>query len=493
MKLASLKAIGTVSALTLATNVLGFGREVLMARAYGATETADAFVTAYSIIAACFLIFTAATVQSAFMPRYQERQARNPIHAAWLFQNTFLYLFLICAAISAALMLFSGSIVAVVVPGFPPGKLALTAQLLVWLAPAIVFMATGALLQSISHASNRFLAPAMVPLLSNLIIIACLLALVPHIGVVGLAVGYVLGAMTWWGLSFVVRHEIFFVPFRRLGREEMVGLLLATLPLVWLLVADQLSAVIQKTLVSDMETGSIATLNYAARLSGLPLGVFASAIATVFFPLLSQAHASKDSVAADRNFRDGLAATILVMLPTSMMFLWGADVIVRTVFERGAFDSSASDRTAYALAFYAAGMVPQALIVYLNRVFFAAQNTRTPMMVGLVSVVIHLGANLFLVEQIGYAGIALGTTVYAVVYAVLLLANLDQARLGNAFRAVTSLWRIVMAAGLSFGGLWLFSPDGLGDFVICCIASSVLYVLLLLTLREPLTKRIAKW
>ncbi len=493
MKLVSLKAIGTVAALTLATNLLGFGREVLVARAYGANETADAFVTAYAIVAACFLVFSAATVQSTFMPRYQARQAEDPRHATWLFQNSFVYLFLITAAITAALMYFAEPVASLVVPGFSPGKLALTAQLLVWLAPMIVFIATGALLQSVSHATNRFLAPALVPFLSNLVIIACLLALVPQIGVAGLAVGYLLGAILWWGLSVVVRQEIFSVPFKRLDRQEMVGLLLVTLPLIWLLVADQMSAIFQKTVVSDLETGSIATLNYAARLSGLPLGVFAAAIATVFFPLLTRAHAGRNAASIHAIYRDGLAATILVMLPMSLMFMAGADVIVQTVFERGAFDSSASERTAYALVYYAAGMVPQALIVYLNRVFFAAQNTRTPMTIGLFSVAIHLVANLLFVEQIGYVGIALGTTVYAVVYSVLLLANLHRARLENARSAVMSLWRIALSAGFSYSWLWLFDPGALGSFLILCTASSVIYLIILVILREPLTKHVVKW
>lgn len=493
MKLASLQAIGTVAALTLATNILGFSREVLVARAYGATDTADAFVTAYSIVAACFLVFTGATVQSTFMPRYQARLAESPAKAAWLFQNTFFYLFLITAAIALTLMSFATPVVRLIVPGFNADKLDLTASLLRWLVPVIVFIGPGVLLQSVSHATNRFLAPALVPLLNNVIIITSLIVLVPRIGVAGLAIGYVAGAMLWWSLAALLRHEIFAAPFKRLCREEMLGLLMITLPLIWLLAADQLSAIIQKTLVSDLETGSIATLNYAARLSGLPLGVFAAAIATVYFPLLARAQAKQDTVTARSSYRDGLAATISVMLPISLMFVWGADVIVRTVFERGAFDASASERTAYALLFYAVGIVPQSLIVYLNRVFFAAENTRTPMAAGLVSVVIHLTANIVLVSQIGYVGIALGTTIYAVAYAGLLLANLHKANLENAWAAIISLWRIVLAAALAYGWLWIVSTNQLSEFLLYCSISTLLYAIALVVLREPLTKRLLKW
>lgn len=493
MKLASLQAIGVVAALTLATNILGFGREVLVAQAYGATDTADAFVTAYAIVAACFLVFTGATVQSTFMPAYQARLSESPAHAAWFFQNIFFYVFLITGAISLMLISFAMPVVRLIVPGFDADKLALTVSLLQWLAPLIVFMGTGVLLQSVSHATNRFLAPALVPFLNNVIIIACLIVLVPWIGVAGLAIGYIAGAILWWCLAAFLRHEIFAARPKLLGREEMLGLLMITLPLIWLLVADQLSAVIQKTLVSDLETGSIATLNYAARLSGLPLGVFAAAIATVYFPLLVRAQASQDTVAVLSSFRDGLAATISVMLPICLMFVWGTDVIVRTAFERGAFDAVATERTAYALLLYAAGMVPQALIVYLNRVFFAAKNTRTPMYVGLVSVVIHLAANIVLVAQIGYVGIALGTTVYAVVYAVLLLANLHKANLDNGSAAIISLWRIVLGAVLAYGWLWFVPSDNLSGFLFHGAIATTLYALALAFLREPLIRRLLKW
>ncbi len=209
--------------------------------------------------------------------------------------------------------------------------------------------------------------------------------------------------------------------------------------------------------------------------------------------MLARAQAKQDKAAARASFRDGLAATIGVMLPVSLMFVWGADVIVRTAFERGAFDASASERTAYALVLYAAGMVPQALIVYLNRAFFAVQNTRTPMIVGLVSVVIHLAANVVLVDQIGYAGIALGTTIYGVIYAVLLLANLHKANLENAWAAIISLWRIILGAILAYGWLWIVPANSLSGFLLCCSISTALYVMALVFLREPLTKRLQKW
>lgn len=118
MKATSIRAIGTIAVLTLLTNILGFGREILVARAYGASDTADAFVTAYAIVAACFLIFTASTVQSTFMPRYQNLQQNSQFRATLLFQNSFFYLFLITGTITVVLILFASQLVSIVVPGF---------------------------------------------------------------------------------------------------------------------------------------------------------------------------------------------------------------------------------------------------------------------------------------------------------------------------------------------------------------------------------------
>lgn len=489
MNLTSIRAIGTIAVLTLLTNVLGFGREVLVARAYGTSDTADAFVTAFAIVAACFLVFTASTVQSTFMPRYQEYLKSNPARAALLFQNTFLYLFLITGAIALALTLFAPQWVSFVVPGFSPEKTALTAKLLIWLAPTVVFMSTGVLLQSASHARNRFFPPALMPFMNNVLIIASLLILVPRIGITGLVIGYLLGAAGWWAITWAVRRDIFAARFKPLERNEMVGLLMVTLPLIWLLAADQASALIQKTLVSDLETGSIATLNYAARLSGLPLGIFGAAIATVFFPLLSKAQSTRNKTEIASSFRDGLAATLLIMLPVSIVFIWGADLIVKTVFERGAFDQTATQRTAAALIYYAIGMVPQAFIVYLNRAFFAAKNTRTPMIIGLISVAIHLIANVLLVRSIGYVGIALGTTIYALVYSALLMLNLRRANLEQGVTALSSLWKIALAAGLASIWLWWFPATGLVDFLLKSGGAALLYAGFLLLFKEPLVKR----
>lgn len=489
MKLTSIRGIGTIAVLTLLTNVFGFVREVLVARAYGASDTADAFVTAFAIVAACFLIFTASTVQSTFMPRYQDYLKNDPARSALLFQNSFFYLFVITAAIALVLMLFAPHLVALVAPGFASEKIALTAKLLVWLAPTVIFMSTGVLLQSASHARSRFFVPALIPFANNVLIIASLLVLVPRIGISGLVIGYLLGATGWWAITWSVRRDIFAARFSFMDRNEMVGLFLITAPLVWLLAADQVSALIQKTLLSDLATGSIATLNYAARLSGLPLGVFAAAIATVYFPLLSKAQSGGHKGEITSSFRDGLATTLLVMLPVSIVFIWGAEVIVQTVFERGAFDRSATERTAAALVYYAIGMVPQAFIVYLNRAFFAAKNTRTPMIVGLISVVFHLVANVLLVRAIGAVGIALGTTIYALVYSALLVVNLRRANLEEGFGALASLWKIALAAALASFWLWWVPATGLWDFLLKSGAAAVLYAAGLLLLKEPLIKR----
>jgi len=421
------RSISLVALLTLLTNILGFGREILTARAFGTSAAADAFVTAFTVVAVFFLIFTAGTVQGAFMPRYQSLVLEGfPGKAKWLFLHTlklmgWLLLFLV------ALLFFGAKFwVKLIVPGFTPEKMQMTCHLIQIMAPMVILVGIGSLLQSVLHAYQKFIGPALVPVLNNIVVISVLLLLVPKFGVAGLAGGFTLGSTLW----LVVLLPLIWPNIKNIrtvpDQKQFKTCLVLVGPLLILLLIDQISGLVQKGLVSGLETGAIAALSYAAKLEGLPVGIFAAAVSIVMFPSMVEATAPNKNAELVHKFYSGLELIIVLCLPFTLYLCLSGDLIVRVLFQRGAFNALSTQQTSMALFYYALGLVAQGLIIFINKVYFALSNTKTPMFIGTFSALVHILFCYFAVKYFGYLGIAAGTTVYALCYMVLLICFLKQ-------------------------------------------------------------------
>jgi len=481
-----LLSVGLISGLTLLTNLLGFVREILFARAFGATQESDCFVSAFSIVATCFLILTAGSLQGAFMPRYQEAIVRKkPAVAKGLWRGALGGVLLFSAGISLVVLCCADQIVALVVPGFEPHSRMVTSQVVRWLVPMILACSLGSLFQSILHAHQSFALPALVPVGNNIIIIGVLIVLAPVYGLGAMSGGVVVGALVWFLLvPFVMRY----VPRGEaiVNARELCGLLVAVTPLMALLMVDQIAGLIQKFLVSDLDHGSISVLNYAARLQGLPVGILAGSLAAVMFPSLVEAFAKGDRHLIDGRFKFGVATVSFLLLPSAAFLIGEANLVVRVLLERGSFSSEATTRTAAALQIYSVGLLSQGLIVYLNRVYFAKGDTRTPMIVGMVTAGLHILVCWIAVKLFGYIGIAIGTSLYAFAYSIALLA-----RLGETIKAPISIfadavWRPLLA---SLGMLLVLCLLNFPQSIIgaCCAISisCVSYMMFAFMLRDP--------
>jgi len=486
---AYLKATGLIAGMTLATNLLGFVREILFAREVGTSGEADAYVTAFSIAALCFLVFSAGSLQGAFMPKYQDQLIQGEAgQARGLWRMTLIALVVVLTAVA---LLINGAAevwVGLVAPGFSTEQQSLTATLLRWLAPMIVLVGVGSLLQSVLHAHQRFMLPAIIPFLNNVVIIGFLLVAVPAYGILGLAQGTLLAAGLWLLLFPTMRRLVPTVP-PKVRPKALRDLVHTMLPLMLLLIADQLSGLVQKALVSGQEPGSIAVLNYAARLEGLPVGIFAVAVATVCFPALVEAISNGDQRESAKRFGLGLSAIFFCTVPATVFLVLEPHLVVRVLLERGAFGPEATARAADALFWYALGMVPQSLIVFVNRIYFAAGDTRTPMKIGVLSAVMHVAFSWVLVDRFGYLGIAIGTTLYALVYATLLLAPLH-----SLFAVPTRLvwscaWRPLLAGAVMATSYLVWDiEENLRGFLAALGIGGIVYLTIAYVLAVPILR-----
>jgi putative peptidoglycan lipid II flippase len=168
---------------------------------------------------------------------------------------------------------------------------------------------------------------------------------------------------------------------------------------------------VDRSLASTLATGSISALNYSARLNSLVLAVFITAIATVLFPMLSNEAVKETYDGFKKLVRNGVNIVIMITIPTTIGMLVLIEPIVKLTFERGAFDSIATQMTSQALAFYTLGLLGMALRTFMERAFYSLQDTKTPMVNGFIAVGLNIILNFILIGPMGHRGLALATSI----------------------------------------------------------------------------------
>ena len=415
------KAASLVMALFVVSRVLGLGRQMIIGAMFGISGDLDAYMAAARIPEMIFLIVAGGALGSAFIPTFAGHLAEDDGAGAWRLASAIINLVLIVLIATAALTAMFAPILVrtVIAPGFPPPQQALTVNLLrVMLVSPIIFGVSGVVMGAL-NAHQHFLLPALAPSVYNLAIIGGALLLRPYIGVMGLAVGVVVGA----GLHLLIqvpgllRHGARYLITLDLENPSVreVGRLMA--PRVLGTAIAQLNFVINNSLASGMGEGAVSAINYAWMLMLLPQGVFAQAVGTAAFPTFAAQAARREW----DEMRGTLAATLRVVfflcLPATVGLLVLGRPLVGLIFERGAFAAASTKVVTWAVAFYALGLVGHAGLEIIARAFYALHDTFTPVWVGGLAVGLNVALSLALPGVFGligwppYAGLALANSI----------------------------------------------------------------------------------
>lgn len=426
------RAAGIISIALVASRLLGYVREALLAARFGATHTTDAYLVAQDLPMSLFAAVGAALTM-VFIPVYRDVVTRRGEAAGWRLTNSVLNLTLLLALVLLALGLAVASpVVRLLVPGLPAQYIELAVALTRTMLPMLLFMGLSGVAAAVLNANRHFTAPALTGLMNNVPVVAVLLvASGPgHIHWVAWAVlaGAAAGALVQvpWLPKLGYKYEPV-LDLKDPGLAQMGRLIL---PVLVTSVAIQFHDSVDRFLASGLAEGSISALNYAVRVNSLPYGVIGAAIATVLYPTLAE------DAAADRldNVRNtlarGLRTLAWLLLPMSLGLVIFREEIVALIFQRGAFDPRATAATAYALQFYAVGILFFGWQDFLNRCFFALQDTLTPMWAAVGFVALNVGFKLALVGPLAHGGLALGTGLSAAASVGFLLWRLRR-RLGR--------------------------------------------------------------
>ncbi len=429
-----LRAVATVSGLTLASRVTGLVRDLIISRVFGASAETDAFNVAFRLPNLLRRLFAEGAFQQAFVPVLAEARAREgDERTRQLIDHVASALFWAVLAASIVGVFAAPVLVWLVASGLARDPVAFDLATLMtrWMFPYILFMSLVALSAGVLNTYRRFSVPAVTPVLLNLSFIACALLLAPQLSrpILALAVAVVIGGVLQLALQLPALASIGMLP--RLGglrvglRDAAVRRILRLmLPAVFAVSVAQLSIIINTNIASHLAIGSVTWLAFADRLMEFPTALLGVALGTVLLPSLSRANSEQRLDDYSRQLDWGLRLTVLIAAPAALGLGLLAEGTIAVLFQGGRFSANDVTQTAQALTGYAIGLLGLIAVKILAPGFYARQNIKTPVKIAVVALLITQASNLVLVPLIAHAGLAMSVSLGALTNAALLYLGL---------------------------------------------------------------------
>ena len=428
-----LKALATVSSMTLVSRILGFVRDVLIARLFGAGLATDAFFVAFRIPNTLRRLFAEGAFSQAFVPVLSEyRTRRGDSETKLLVDRTASLLALALLAATALGVAAAPIIIYVSAPGFAasPAKFNLTVAMLRVTFPYILFISLVSLAGGILNTWSRFAIPALTPALLNLSFIFGALFLSPYFEppVMVLAWAVFVGGALQLALQVPALAKIGMLPRPRLSFSDpgVRRILLLMGPAVLGVSVAQVSLLINTIFASYLEDGSVSWLYYADRLMEFPTGLLGVALGTILLPSLSKYHSTSDENEYSKLLDWGLRLTFILAAPAAVALALLSVPLVTTLFHYGQFGERDVWMTRQALMAYSAGLLGLILVKVLAPGFYARQNIATPVRIAIVTLIATQLLNAALIVPLKHAGLALAIGLGACLNAGLLYRKLRE-------------------------------------------------------------------
>ncbi|CAB3772526.1 Lipid II flippase MurJ [Paraburkholderia solisilvae] len=425
----------TVSGFTLLSRVTGLARETLIARAFGASQYTDAFYVAFRIPNLLRRISAEGAFSQAFVPilaEFKNQQGHDATKA--LVDATSTVLAWVLAALSLLGVLGASWVVLVVASGLRTDgdayPLAVTMTRIMF--PYIVFISLTSLASGVLNTYKHFSMPAFAPVLLNVAFIFAAVFVAPHLRtpVYALAWAVIAGGILQFVVQLPVLKKIDMLPriglrpLRALAHRGVKRVLAKMVPAMFAVSVAQISLIINTNIASHIGPGAVSWINYADRLMEFPTALLGVALGTILLPSLSKAHVDADSHEYSALLDWGLRVTFLLAAPSAIALFFFAEPLTATLFHYGKFDGHSVVMVARALAAYGVGLVGLILIKILAPGFYAKQDIKTPVKIGVGVLVFTQVCNYIFVPVFAHAGLTLSVGLGACMNALLLFIGL---------------------------------------------------------------------
>ncbi len=454
-------ATGIMMLSILGSRLLGLVRQAVLSHHLGQQFDADVYAGAFQLPDLLFYMIAGGALSSAFIPVFSQCMAEGREEDGWqVFSAVATIMLVVVGAFVIAGEIFAHQMTHLVNPAFWPAKVAATAPLTRIVLPSQICFFIGGLLMGIQQARGKFLIASLGPVIYNVGIITGGLVLYRWLGLPGFCWGALGGALAGnlllqiWGAKKVgMRYRVSFA-----GRTpDAVKVWKLMLPVVLGVSLPQVSIWVNRAFAGGLGDGPMAALNYANQIMQVPLGIFAQAMAVAVFPTLS-ALAATGKLQEMRDTSSASLRTLLFLtIPSSVFLIVMSKPIIRLLLQQGRYTEADTQLAAAALTFYCIGIFAWSAQSILSRSFYALQDTITPVVIGTGVTLVFLPLNWLFMTGLGLGirGLALATTVAAILHSIVMLAVLRRRLNGfDGRRLALSVARVVVASTAAGLACW---------------------------------------
>lgn len=442
------------------SKIVGLLRERAISHRFGVSSEYEAYLAAFRVPDLIFMLIAGGALVTAFLPVFSGALAdEDDADRRWRLASSVTNLALLVSAVLAGgSAIFAPILASAAAPGFSPDELALTAALMRIILLSTLIFAVSGIQMGMLNAFQHFLTPAIAPIVYNGGILFGAVVLAPSLGIYGLAWGVVLGALGHLLVKVpsLLRRGFRWYPILDLDDRQVSHVLWLMWPRILSLGTVQAVFWVNTRLASQIETGSVAALNYAWVIAQMPQTILGTAIATVAFPTLAELAARGDRAALRETAGAALRTMLALSVPASVALWLLAGPVIAVLLQTGRFDEQAASATGITLQMFALGLVGHVTFEVVARMFYAQRDTLTPLFIGAATMVLNIGLAYALVGALAQAGLALANSI-AITFELAVALVILHHRLGRiAGRELwATVWRAALAGGVMFAGMAL--------------------------------------
>lgn len=456
------RSAGVFGLATMASRVLGLVRDQVLTYYFGASDAADAYRVAFRVPNLLRDLFAEGAMSAAFVPTFTRTLTNDGRERSWRLANSVLNaLILVTTVLVLAGIVFAPQIMRFFAAEYAtvPGKMELTVQLARVMMPFLLLVALAAVLMGMLNALGHFFIPALSPAMFNVatIVLAVVgIPLAPSFGIQPImlvAFSTLVGGLGQLALQWrPLRQEGFrYRPVLDARDPGLRQILFLMGPGTLGLAATQINVFVNTVLATGQGTGAVTWLDLAFRLMYLPIGLFGVSVAAAATPAISRLAAKDDVPGMRRTVASAIALMLSLNVPATVGLIVLAQPIVALIFQHGSFSAADTAATAAALQFYALGLIGYSIVRIVSPTFYALHMSRVPVAASMGSVAVNVALNIGLVQMIGYRGLALGTSLTALLNAAIQLWMLGRQLHGVELRRLLSSFTRILVAALLMG------------------------------------------
>ncbi|RKY81515.1 murein biosynthesis integral membrane protein MurJ [candidate division KSB1 bacterium] len=419
-----------MSSAALISRMLGFIREVIIAKFYGATSSYDLYLIAvtFPIVLISTLLYT---IPNTFIPAYLKEKAEKGSKGAWNFLcGFFTYWVSFIFLISFLLFLFAPKVIALFVPDLSAGDKELVVNILRMTASVVFFGGVFSLFKSVLNANKHFLVPAYAPIVLNIIIILSIVLFSGTIKVKAIAVGLVAGYFIQAFIVFIlVEKKIGLKISFSLTQPALINAFQVLFVILLIEILGQLYVVVDRMFYSALPEGSISSINYANTLFQIPIAALGITVGSAIFPTLSEYVADNKFDQLHLLIEKTINIIIIITVPIIGVFIFFSKDLVSVVFQRGAFDVNASFMTSNILMFLSFGLIAFVLHAIVVRIHYSLGNKIIILVSTSIAIAVKIISSYILVPKFSYNGLAVATSISIFINLSLLIFMLERKKI----------------------------------------------------------------